>query len=126
MVTKKAEAATPPATIQKLLDTSGDDLVLVGGQALAFWVERYGISHQHPELPAISNDVDFLSKSAGDKELVRKLADAMHGQTIFPNRRALTALVGQAVLDRIRDVQAVPFGYLSARIFAGHPLATRT
>ncbi|MDB5871056.1 MAG: hypothetical protein JWQ07_498 [Ramlibacter sp.] len=98
-MTKKTEAVTPPATIHKLLDAGGDDLVLVGGQALAFWVDRYGVSHQNFDLPAISNDVDFLSRSAGDKDSVVRLAAAMKGQTVFPNKRALTALVGQAVLD---------------------------
>jgi hypothetical protein len=98
-VTRKTEAATPPATIEKLLDAGGVDLVLVGGQALAFWVDRYGLSHQQPDLPAISNDVDFLARSGEGKDLVVRLADAIQGQTVFPNRRALTALVGQAIVD---------------------------
>jgi hypothetical protein len=99
VVTKKAEAVTPPATVKKLLNAGGEDLVLVGGQALAFWVDRYGVSLENPELPAISNDVDFLSRSAADTEMVNKLAKIIKGRSIFPNRRALTALVGQAVLD---------------------------
>ena len=96
---KKAEAVTPPATIQKLLDAGGDGLVLVGGQALAFWVDWYGLSHRQPDVPAISNDVDFLSKSRADTESVRRLANAINARAIYPHKRALTALVGQAVLD---------------------------
>lgn len=96
---RKTEAVTPPATILKLLDAGGDDLVLVGGQALAFWVDWYGLSHRQSGVPAISNDVDFLSKSRADTDLVDRLASAIKGRAIYPNRRALTALVGQAVLD---------------------------
>jgi hypothetical protein len=98
-VNRKTEAVTPPATIQKLLDAGGDDLVLVGGQALAFWVDWYGLSHRQPDVPAISNDVDFLSRSPADTESVRRLASAIKGRAIYPNKRALTSLVGQAVLD---------------------------
>jgi hypothetical protein len=99
LVTRKTEAVTPPETIQKLLGAGGDDLVLVGGQALAFWVDQYRLSHHDPKLPAISNDVDFLSRSAGDKDVVSKLADAISGEAVFPSKRALTALVGQAIID---------------------------
>lgn len=90
---------TPPATIQKLLDAAGDQLVLVGGQALAFWVDWYGLSHEQPSLPAISNDVDFLSPSAADKASVQRLAGAIDGKPVYPHEKALTSLVGQAVVD---------------------------
>jgi hypothetical protein len=103
LVIRKTEAVTPPETIQKLLEVSAHDLVLVGGQALAFWVDRYGLSHRDPKLPAISNDVDFLSGSAGDKQIVVRLAEAIGGQTVLPNKRALTALVGQAIVDLSED-----------------------
>ena len=100
---KKTEAVTPPDTIQKLLDAAGEDLVLVGGQALAFWVDWYGLSHQQKDLPAISNDVDFLSRTAADRTAVRRLADAIEGEPIYPHEKSLTALVGQAVLEISED-----------------------
>ena len=96
-MTRKTEAVTPPATVKKLLDAGGEDLVLVGGQALAFWVDRYGLSQSNQDMPAISSDVDFLSRSAADREIVDKLAKVIKGRAIYPNQRALTALVGQAV-----------------------------
>lgn len=99
MVAKKTEAVTPPATVKKLLDVGGEDLVLVGGQALAFWVDRYRLSRPDLDIPAISNDVDFLSRTAADTEVVGKLANAIKGRAVFPRKRSLTALVGQAVLD---------------------------
>lgn len=100
MVTKaRTEAVTPPETVQRLLDAAGADLVLVGGQALAFWVSHYRLNRPDSAVPAISNDVDFLSRSAADRQSVRRFAGAIKGQAVFPDKRALTALVGQAVLN---------------------------
>lgn len=95
----RTEAVTPPETVERLLHAAGGDLVLVGGQALAFWVDYYGLSPQELSVPAISNDVDFLAQSAGNKDPVRRFAQAIGGQAVFPNKRALTALVGQAVRE---------------------------
>ena len=99
MVTrKKTEAVTPPALIERVLKAAGDQVVLVGGQALAFWVRRYNLA-----LPAgvatVSADMDFLARSPGDMDTVKRFARAIHGHVLVPNRRALTALVGQVVLD---------------------------
>ena len=38
------EVPLDAATVDLLLSNMGVDMVLVGGQALAFWMERYGIS----------------------------------------------------------------------------------
>lgn len=95
----KTEAQTPPHTIERLLGAAGEELVLVGGQALAFWARWYRLANPDPSLPAITNDVDFLSQSAADKDSVRRFADVIRGQVLFPKQRALTALVGQAYLE---------------------------
>jgi hypothetical protein len=95
----KTEAVTPPEAVERLLQTAGENLVLVGGQALALWVSWYGLALHDESLPAISNDVDFLSKGAADRQSVRRLADAIKGKVLYPNEKALTALVGQAYLD---------------------------
>ncbi len=55
------------------------------------------------DLPAITSDVDFLTQSPADKAAVRRLAVVIKGQTLFPNHRALTALVGQAFLELSAD-----------------------
>lgn len=97
MVTK-LEAVTPAAVMSALLDAAGDRAVLVGGQALGFWMAFYGLAV--PEgIPAISNDSDFLARSAADTRLVSRLAKVIGGQVIIAHERALTAIVGQAVLD---------------------------
>lgn len=103
MVKPKREAVTPPETVKDLLAVAGEDLVLVGGQSLAFWADRYGILKIGNDVPAISNDVDFLSDSPADTHSVRKLAAAIGGSAAYPNRRALTALVGQAIRDVSED-----------------------
>ncbi len=92
----KSEAATPADIVDRLLDASGDDLVLVGGQALAIWLALFGLRERRPDIPAVSNDVDFLVRSAADRKSVARLAEVIHGKTLFPNSRALTSLVGQA------------------------------
>lgn len=138
---KKTEAVTPPAVLAKLLQAAGDDLVLVGGQALAFWVQRYGLALPSGTV-AVSADTDFLVPGSSDVEAVNRLAEVLHGKTFFPNKRALTALVGQAYLDVNDDEfinvdivfriigltqhevrkRAVQVTYGAARFFVLHPL----
>ncbi len=95
---RKVEAVTPLHIVERLLQAAGDELVLVGGQALAFWVTRYGVTVPG-NIAAISADTDFLARSSGDRQSVVRMAEVLHGKTEFPSRRALTALVGQAYLD---------------------------
>ena len=99
----KIEAVTPPETIARLLEAAGTDLVLVGGQALAFWLAEYDLILHRADVPAITNDVDFLTPSAADRSVVHRLAGVIRGQTLFPNHRAMTALVGQAFLELSAD-----------------------
>ncbi len=91
------QAIIPQDLVRKLVVEASASLILVGGQALKVWVDRYEVT-----LPSrftyVSSDVDFLAESAADREAVRGLARALGGRAIFPRRRgALTALVGQAI-----------------------------
>lgn len=95
---KKTEAVTPPQVVEKLLKAAGTDVVLVGGQALAVWIRRYGLAVPD-DVAAITADVDFLTPSAADRDTVKRFAKALQGQAHFPNIRALTSLVGQAWKD---------------------------
>jgi hypothetical protein len=81
----------------KLLRAS-DGAILIGGQALAFWMAYFGI-----EIPAgprayISADADFL----GFAEHVKIFSDAIGGRPIYPAKRAMTALHG-AVTKETKD-----------------------
>lgn len=98
---RKSEAVTPPATIQKLLDVGGDSLVLVGGQALAFWVDRYGLPHQHPDLPA---KVVGLNGDTVRKRAVKITSDK--GQSAFLVMHPLDVLHSRlANLHQLADKQ---------------------
>ncbi len=97
MAAVRRQAVIPQDVVRRLVVEASESLVLVGGQALKVWVDRYEVVL--PERFAfVSSDVDFLAESAASVDAVRGLARALGGRAIFPKRRgALTALVGQAV-----------------------------
>ena len=70
--------------------------MLVGGQALAYWMNRYGVE-MTMDLPAVTRDVDFLVADAGDHGPVLRMARVLRGTATFPPEHALTAIVGQAI-----------------------------
>lgn len=94
---KGKEAPTPFPVVAKLLGSAGEDLVLVGGQALAIWVRWYEIGRLAERTPAITDDVDFLARSRAARGLVARCATAIDGEALIPEARAMTALVGQAI-----------------------------
>lgn len=76
------------ATVDRFLSNMGTDMVLVGGQALAFWMSRFGIA---PEGVAVSNDGDALGKVAHAMEL----AHVMKARLELPEKTSRTAIVAQ-------------------------------
>jgi hypothetical protein len=92
MATKPAlppgEEPLDAGTIDLLLSNLGSDMVLVGGQALAFWMDRFGIRTQGA---AISNDGDALGVAARAAEL----ALSTHARLVLPPKTALPSLVAQ-------------------------------
>jgi hypothetical protein len=64
--------------------------VLVGGQALAFWIARFRIDISRGPRPYVSADVDFL----GFREHVAAFAAAIRGAAVYPPKRGSTALQG--------------------------------
>ena len=93
---RKRLAVAPTHVVESLLRATGSRLIVVGGQALAIWMDRFGVE-MPGRIPYVSRDIDFLAESAADVEEVHRLARVLGGQAIIPRRRALTALVGQAV-----------------------------
>jgi hypothetical protein len=98
VVKKRVEAETPPEVFARLVRTAGTRAVLVGGQALAFWVRRYDLALPQ-QFTTVSADTDWLVQSSGDKRAVERFARTIRGRTWFPSEHALTALVGQAFFD---------------------------
>lgn len=50
--------------------TRSEKAVLVGGQAVAFWVKQFGL---RPRLPALTVDIDFLATRAEAKRIAARL-----------------------------------------------------
>ena len=82
------EAPIDAKTLERLLSSMGTDMILVGGQALAFWMDRYGID---PRGAAISNDGDAL----GELTAARALAAALKARLVVPPKAARTSIVAQ-------------------------------
>ena len=94
VIRDRIEANTPPDVIKGLVDVAGDD-VLIGGQALAIWVQLYNI--EVPDTMAtVSRDVDFLTTSVTSKSSLYRYADVLKGQAHVYSSEIMTSLVGQA------------------------------
>ena len=83
--------------LERVLRSTERTCVLVGGQALAFWNDYYGIEplRTKPADALVTRDADFL----GTRESVLALARATSGRASFPPRRSLTSLVGQVIVQ---------------------------
>lgn len=82
------EAPLDAATLERLLSSMGPEMVLAGGQALAFWMDRFGVDAAGA---IVSNDGDLI----GSLAQARALAQALHARLKEPAPTALTALVAQ-------------------------------
>ena len=77
----------PKEDLERLLASAGN-AVLIGGQALAFWMDHYGIDASDAPDAVVTRDVDFL----GEKQDVERLAAAVGGTVEFPE--AMSILTG--------------------------------
>ena len=89
------EAPIGRATMTRIIENVPAEMVLVGGQALALWMNRYGIGPKERAGESfntkVTTDADFL----GSQEHASRLARALAARIIVPDSRALTALVAQ-------------------------------
>ena len=84
----------PPAEVERLLRAMPPATILVGGQALGFWMLRFGLLRADGDDPAVTRDADLI----GALKDAEQLAGALHGQLIVPHERARTGLVAQVRL----------------------------
>lgn len=94
---KLSETYITDDVLVKLLAALPSHMILVGGQALAFWVERFGVdagSTADNMEAHISRDADFL----GRRSDVKTLAELISGSSKYPPEHAMTILCGQAIL----------------------------
>lgn len=105
------EAPFDQATLDAFLRSMSTNMVLVGGQALAFWMNRYGI---HSEGATISNDGDAL----GDVRMSRALAERLRATLVLPDAAALTSLVAQLRIPvqggKVRNVDVLHLLYTTS------------
>ncbi|MCC7377192.1 MAG: hypothetical protein IT581_21200 [Verrucomicrobiales bacterium] len=64
------------------LAASDDELIVCGGQAVAFWSQRYGLT------PITSRDLDVVA----DRESAKRMADRLGGTASYPGRYDMTVL----------------------------------
>ncbi len=106
-MSREIEAYIPPEMIQRVLESAGGDVVLIGGQALAFWMDHYAV-RQPGKLPAISRDVDFFTPNAANSAPLEHFARAIGGRAYVQAMEAVTALIGSAIApaehDRVYNV----------------------
>lgn len=77
-----------------MLASLSEDSVLVGGQALAFWVNRYGVKLPEKLIGAISDDADIL----GTRRDVTSIAQQAHGKAQFQPQHSMSALIGHITI----------------------------
>jgi hypothetical protein len=86
------ETRPQPELLARILELAGIEMVLVGGQALAFWAAYYSV----PAPPiAVTKDVDFV----GTRADVERLARGLEAKAKFRRQRDLTLLAGQIQKD---------------------------
>lgn len=96
-MSQDGEAYMPPGLVRRVLESATADVVLIGGQALAFWMNHYGIRQPASMGPAISRDVDFFTSNASNSAPLSRFAKAIGGRAIVLDARVISALIGSAV-----------------------------
>jgi hypothetical protein len=91
-VTQQFEVSVPPELLERILELADNGMILIGGQALAFWTAYYDTP---APLIAITKDVDLI----GTKADVERLARGLDARAVFPHKSAVTLLVGQVLKD---------------------------
>jgi hypothetical protein len=102
-VGSEREAYLPPELVDRVLRSALSDVVLVDGQALAFWMDRFGIEHALHQ-PAVSRNIDFLTDNATNTAPLHRFAKAIGGEAKIQPMRAITALIGSAVAPAEGDL----------------------
>ena len=91
-MTEPNEVHVPADLLERILRLAGIEMILVGGQALAFWAAYY---HTSAPTIAITKDVDLL----GTKSDVERLARGLDAKAVFPHKKNMTLLAGQVLKD---------------------------
>jgi hypothetical protein len=121
----QAETAVSPALLERILALAGNGMILIGGQALAFWSAYYDTP---APVIAITRDVDLI----GTRADVERLARGLDATVVYPKRGDMTLLVGQVAKDLPGgnylniDVVSRVYGQLSTEIIASRAVKARS
>jgi len=98
----------------RIRDAAGEPYILIGGQAVNYWAERY--LPAEPELkslqPFTSQDIDFK----GNRDDVQRIAEQLESSPNYPSNVAMTALAGivpiqignqKSVIEIVRQIPGV-------------------
>lgn len=90
------EARFQPGDFDDILEHLPETCVLIGGQAVAWWAQRYAIKTPKGDLvDAASKDIDFWGKHAD----IFRIADYLKRTPYLPDKREMTFLVGAIEID---------------------------
>jgi len=128
------------AEVFNVRNSEGLPYVLIGGQAVNYWAERYFQTESELKAlqPFTSEDIDFK----GGKQDVKRIAEQLQLTEVYPSKVAMTALAGcvpfqigdlKSNIEIIRTVSGIS-GSIDALaieaelacIFAGVSAASRT
>jgi len=96
-VSRDDEAFMPPELVARVLVQATPDVVLIGGQALAYWMDYYRIEDPDAAVRAVSRDVDFFTRDASNHLPLHGFARAIGGIAKLRDKQAPTAHIGSAV-----------------------------
>jgi hypothetical protein len=90
-----------PADFAFVLEQLPENCPIVGGQAVAWWAERYDVTFDNG-LPVTSSDIDFW----GDRNDLKLLAKRLNLKPFFPHEYEMTVWAGavQMVIDGKKSV----------------------
>jgi len=91
------DAKLKPLDFSEVLLAVPEDCVLIGGQAVAWWAERYAIKAEvgGKEREVTSRDIDFW----GSSEALFSIASRLKRTPVIPNRYEMTLLIGVIELE---------------------------
>lgn len=123
-MSRENEAYMPAEMVRRVLESATPDVILIGGQALAYWMGFYDIRTPGAAAPAISRDVDFFTRDAANTGPLKLFARAIRGREEVKDIRNLSVLIGSAIapaedgriynVDLLHDVVGVKRDRLEA------------
>ena len=95
------EVPVDRVVLARILKHAPPELILVGGQALAFWMRRFGIGARRggaeQAISGVTTDVDFL----GSIEDGRNLSRILDARFVPSSKRTMSVLTGQVRIGAI-------------------------